>query len=246
MFVDPAAEDPNVHIGFREEFAYDRSDRGEATCDELDLNRPPLVERRADRIEHRRRLQQVVAVLHRRRGAEVRKLVAAAMRMVATGVLDEDAHVELLEGDLVEVSPQAPEHAARHTALRDLLIREYAGTGHVRDQCPLVASRISLPEPDLAVIRGSSRDYVARHPTRADAILVIEVAITSQRLDRRKIGIYAAAGVAEHWLVDLPRGTLDRFATPGPDGYATHVVLEMDDSVGLPGLAAAHRLREML
>ena len=63
--------------------------------------------------------------------------------------------------------------------------------------------------------------------------------------DRGQEG-HAAAGVAEHWLVDLPHGTLDRFATPGPDGYAPHVVLEMDGSVGLPGLAAAHRLREML
>lgn len=172
--------------------------------------------------------------------------VDEVLRMVESGILDEDAHVELLEGDLVEVSPQGPEHAARHTTLRDLLTREYAGVGHVRDQCPLVASKISLPEPDLAVIRGSSRDYVVRHPTGADAIVVIEVAVTSQRLDRRKIGIYAAAGVAEYWLVDLPKGTLDRFATPGPDGYAEHIVLGMDDSIGLPGLAATHRIRDLL
>jgi Uma2 family endonuclease len=172
--------------------------------------------------------------------------VDEVLRMVATGSLDEDAHVELLEGDLVEVSPQGPEHAARHTTLRDLLIREYAGLGHVRDQCPLVASKISLPEPDLAVIRGSARDYLVRHPTGADAILVVEVAITSQRLDRRKIGIYAAAGVPEYWLVDLPRGTLDRFATPGPDGYAAHVVLSFEDTIGLPGLAAQHRIRDLL
>jgi Uma2 family endonuclease len=172
--------------------------------------------------------------------------VDEVLRMVASGILDEDAHVELLEGDLVEVSPQGPEHAARHTTLRDLLTVAYAGIGHVRDQCPLVASKISLPEPDLAVIRGGSRDYVARHPTGADAILVVEVAITSQKLDRRKIGIYAAAGVAEYWLIDLPRGTLDRFAAPGPEGYATHLVVGMDDTVQLPEIAAQHRIRDLL
>lgn len=166
-------------------------------------------------------------------------------RMVATGVLAEDAHVELLEGDLVEVSPQGPEHAARHTMLRDLLIAAYAPVAHVRDQCPLVASRFSLPEPDLAVIRGSSREYVDHHPTGADAILVIEVAITSQRLDRRKIPIYAAAGVAEYWLVDLPRGVLERFSDRGEVGYATQQVLGADDLVALPGLSIQHRVRDL-
>jgi Uma2 family endonuclease len=147
---------------------------------------------------------------------------------------------------MVEVSPQGPEHAARHTTLRDHLTIAYAGVGHVRDQCPLVASTFSLPEPDVAVIRGSSRDYVTRHPTGSDAILVVEVAITSQKLDRRKIGIYAAAGVAEYWLVDLPKGTLDRFRTPGPDGYAAHDVLGMEDRVQLPDIAAQHRIRDLL
>lgn len=172
--------------------------------------------------------------------------VDEVLRMVDSGILDEDAHVELLEGDLVEVSPQGPEHAARHTTLRDHLTIAYAGVGHVRDQCPLVASKFSLPEPDVAVIRGGSKDYETRHPTGADAILVVEVAITSQKLDRRKIGIYAAAGVAEYWLIDLPKRTLDRFRDPGPAGYALHDVLSLDEHVQLPGITALHRIRDLL
>jgi Uma2 family endonuclease len=167
-------------------------------------------------------------------------------RMVATGVLAADAHVELLEGDLVEMSPQGPEHAARHTGLRDRLIAAYAELGHVRDQCPLFAGPLSLPEPDLAVVLGPALDYIDAHPHGTDTLLVIEVAVSSQRLDRAKAITYACAGVPAYWVVDLVARTIEIHHEPTPDGYRHHRVLGPDEELELPGLDARWRVGSLL
>jgi len=166
-------------------------------------------------------------------------------RMVATGVLGEDAHVELLDGDLVEVSPQGPVHAALHTDLRERLAAAYAGRGHVRNQCPLRAGPIDLPEPDLAVVRGVPRDWLDQHPRGSDALLVVEVALTSQVLDQKKAGIYAAGGVAVYWLLDVEQRTLTEHGEPTPQGFGRRRVLADSDEVALPGLSVRWRVDDL-
>lgn len=127
--------------------------------------------------------------------------VADVDRMVAEGSLGEDDRVELLDGVLVEVSPQSPEHAA---VLRELfaLLAPIALEGdlQVASQAPLlVARQSSRPEPDMAVVR---RPGPGRHPT--EALLVVEIAISSRQLDlNAKAAIYAEAGVPDYWVVDV-------------------------------------------
>jgi Uma2 family endonuclease len=158
-------------------------------------------------------------------------------RMAEEGIIGEDEHVELLDGELVVMSPQGPPHSARLMDLHQKLADAYRGKAHVRSQVPFEARPYSLPEPDLAVIRGQPLDYGQRHPNARDARLVIEVARTSQRIDRRKIGIYASTGVPVYWLIDLRKNQVDVFAKPSADGtYRQHRVLGVGQEIELPGL----------
>ena len=119
--------------------------------------------------------------------------------MVAAGLF-EDERVELLEGVIVEMSPQSPPHAAAIQRLDRLLQRLIGDRASVRVQMPFAAGDLSLPEPDVAVV--PLGDYETSHPARA--LLVIEVADSSLRKDRRlKVEIYARAGVPEYWVVGL-------------------------------------------
>ncbi len=178
---------------------------------------------------------------------ERRRFTASeVLRMVEVGIIDPDEHVELLEGELVVVTPQGPPHASRIMALMERLIELYRGVGSLRTQLPLDASPDGLPEPDLAMVRGTASDYTKRHPSGPDVILVIEIARTSQKLDRAKARTYARIGVAVYWIVDLAAGALEVRTEPRPDGqYARTDILGPDDVVELPALARTFRVAEL-
>lgn len=132
--------------------------------------------------------------------------------LVETGQLAEDDRVELLEGVIVGKSPQTPRHASVITLVQKVLDAVFAGD-LVFSQRPFIASSRSAPEPDLAVVRGGVRDYMDRHP--AEALLVVEVADSSLTQDRlSKSRIYAAAGVPEYWIVNLPDEILEVYRSP--------------------------------
>lgn len=173
--------------------------------------------------------------------------VEEVLRMVELGILDEDEPIELLDGELVVVTPQGPRHGTTSGALRDRLIALYAGRACVREDKPLVASRHSLPEPDIAVCRGRHADYRHRHPAGADTILVVELAVTSQQVDRRKLALYARAAVPVVWLADLVRGRLDVYTGPQPDGsYASVATLGLDDVVTPPETTEAILVSDLI
>jgi Uma2 family endonuclease len=89
----------------------------------------------------------------------------------------------------------------------------------VRAQGPLAVDEQSLPEPDVAVVPGSFRDYVGAHPSRP--VLVVEVSESSLALDReRKGGLYARAGFADYWIVNLVDCVVEVYRSPGPDPAA--------------------------
>lgn len=168
-------------------------------------------------------------------------------RMVEEGILGEDEPVELLDGELVIVSPQDPRHAACLLVLTDLLAEAYRGIAHVRPQVPLDARPNSLPEPDLAVVRGKPTDYADRHPNGREALLVVEIARTSKQLDRRKARIYAGAGVPVYWLVDLAARQMEVFGGLSKRGaFEHHQVLGPDDDLELPGVALRWRVADVV
>jgi Uma2 family endonuclease len=167
-------------------------------------------------------------------------------RMVETGVLDATARVELVDGELIDVNPQAPEHATLKDELRDRLAQAYGSSAHVRDQVPLALGMRDLPEPDLAVVRGARRDFLHRHPTGADVILVVEVSQSSARHDRRKAARYARGGVPCYWQLDLDTGSLVVRVEPVGDRYTREIVLLRHDDVCAPGLEVRLRVADLL
>ena len=183
-------------------------------------------------------------------GADVQRrrfTVDEVNRMVEQGILGEDEPVELLDGDLVIVSPQDPRHAACLVALTEQLAEAYRGVAHVRPQVPLDARPHSLPEPDLAVVKGRPVDYSDRHPSGGDALLVIEIARTSRPIDRRKASIYANAGVPVYWLIDLAARQVEVFRLPSKRGaFEEHQVFGAEEEIQLPGLGLGWPVADVL
>jgi len=137
-------------------------------------------------------------------------------KIVASGAL-EGQHIELLDGVLVKMSPQS---AAHSTVIRRL-IRHFAAAPRwwTDVQLPLEVRPDSEPEPDLAVLE--SEPPRGEHPRTAE--LVIEVAVTSQLIDRNvKASKYAQAGIPTYWLVDVSARAVEVRTQPGPGGYARY------------------------
>jgi Uma2 family endonuclease len=136
-------------------------------------------------------------------------------RLVSMGVF-EDERVELLEGVIVTMSPNDPEHASPVQLLTELLVPRLLGRAVVRIQLPILAARESEPEPDVVI--APLGDYRRAHPERAHC--VIEVATSSVSKDRNiKAPLYAASGFREYWLVNVPEQVVEVFRDPGPEGY---------------------------
>lgn len=158
--------------------------------------------------------------------------VAEYEAMARTGVLREDDRVELLDGEIVVRTPIGPPHAGVVKRLNRLLVTGLGEAAIVGVQDPLRLSARSEPEPDLVVARPRSDDYTDGHPGPDDALLVIEVADSSLAVDRGvKVPLYAAAGIAEVWLVDLAAGAVHVQRSPAGSAYSDIQTLRRGDSV---------------
>jgi len=151
-------------------------------------------------------------------------------RLVAAGVFSPGDRVELLEGEIIEMSPEKSRHAATVDLALEALRRAF-GTSHtIRVQHPLAAGATSEPQPDLAVVEGTARDYVDQHP--AWAVRVVEVSDTSLQYDRtKKARVHAQAGILDYWIVNLVEGVVEVHRDPGTEGYGTITRLGAGDSV---------------
>jgi len=129
--------------------------------------------------------------------------------------------VELIEGQVIDMAAMKSPHAIA-IDLIDAVLRPIFREGYyIRQQKPFVISDISEPEPDIAVVPGSIRDYAEAHP--AQAALIVEVADTSLRYDRKVKGsLYAKAGIAEHWILNLNNHRLEVYLDPEVDNAAEY------------------------
>jgi Uma2 family endonuclease len=142
-----------------------------------------------------------------------RFLVEDYERMVTAGILTEDDRVELIAGEIVEMSPIGGRHMGRVNVLTALLSRVVMQEALISVQNPIRLSTDGEPQPDIALLRhDASLDTV---PTPDDVLLVIEVADSSRDYDRQvKLPLYAAAGIREAWLVDLVDEVIERHTDP--------------------------------
>lgn len=124
-------------------------------------------------------------------------------RMIEEGILTDEDHVEFLEGVMVPTMPKNPAHAVMVGCLQDILAKLLPRGWHIRVQDSLTLDH-SVPEPDVCVVKGERRAYLAHHPTAVNVSIVIEVSDLSLESDRQlKQRVYARNGLAEYWIVNL-------------------------------------------
>jgi Uma2 family endonuclease len=136
------------------------------------------------------------------------------------GILKENARIELLDGDLIEMAPISPEHSFAVSGLHTCFAQKLAGKAYITSQNPIVVNEVNVPQPDIVIAKWS-KDYANRHPGPADIELIVEVASTSLGYDRgAKRSLYAQHGVTEYWILNLNDGTVERYLNPD-DGLYT-------------------------
>lgn len=134
--------------------------------------------------------------------------------MIQSGILTDDDFVELLEGWLVFKMPKNPPHRATTRLVRTALENILPPGWYVDSQEPITLSN-SEPEPDIVVVRGDTRQYLDRHPGAADIGIVIEVSDPTLQRDRTvKKRIYARAGIAIYWIVNLVEEQVEVYSQP--------------------------------
>lgn len=155
------------------------------------------------------------------------------------GLFDEDARLELIDGEIVEMAPIGSRHFLCVTRLNQLLGAMIGDLAVVSPQNPVRLDDFSEPQPDLALIRAPLDRYQGRLPGPADTLLVIEVADTTLRHDRAKSVFYARAGIAECWIVNIGEDTVEALKNPGKGGYEARRVAGRGERLHLGASGAA-------
>ena len=156
------------------------------------------------------------------------------VRMDEVGLFLQNPRVELIEGEIVEMSPIGPRHEACVTRATRRFVIAFTETALVRVQGSLLLSNWSLPQPDLVVARPRTDDYFNKRLSADDTFVVIEVSDTSIAFDRKiKLPLYAKAGIPEVWIEDLQKNRLLVYRDLNGGTYSTNLVLSPKDSVSL-------------
>lgn len=152
------------------------------------------------------------------------------------GVFQDDERLELLQGEVVRLSPRRSLHALAVSNLAEELRSTFPSPAYIRTQMPLALDLHNEPEPDVCVVRGPRSMYADHHPNASDCFLVVEVSETSLKKDvGLKAALYAEFGIPEYWVLDLKGGRLLVFRDPVPGkggkaAYATSEVHSRDDT----------------
>lgn len=156
-------------------------------------------------------------------------------RMADAGIFGPEERVELIDGEIIQMSPIGPRHAGCVINLNRVLVTRLGDRAVISPQNPVVIRPRSEPQPDMLVLRSRVVSYSRAHPTPEDVLLAVEVGDTtghggpttqdpqtpSARFDRIvKARLYARARIAEYWLVDVGHERVDVFRGPGGEAYA--------------------------
>lgn len=173
--------------------------------------------------------------------------------MGRAGILRAEDRVELLDGEIRQMSAIGNRHYACVLRLNHLFVQAFSQEAFVSIQGPVRLSERDEPEPDVVLVAGGP-EFPRRKPTPADVLLLVEVADTSLRYDQtEKLPAYARAGIVEVWIVDLLSEVILTFAGPRPDhgdyavagrlgrgqqlapAFAPQTAVRVDDVLGPPG-----------
>lgn len=161
-------------------------------------------------------------------------------KLTELGFFHEDDHIELINGEIIEMVAKGKAH---ETCLRKLLKelpKLVVDRATLQSQAPITLPPKSEPEPDFAIIKNRDDDYLSSHPQAADVLLVIEVADSSLGYDQDiKIPLYAQAGIADYWIFNLIDKHLECYSTPyqnnqGKHGYLNKRIVLPNQILSLP------------
>jgi Uma2 family endonuclease len=156
-------------------------------------------------------------------------------RLGAIGLFTEDDPVELLNGEIIIMSPIGIKHASMVKRLTKLFTNRLRLEADVSVQDPLALAPLSEPEPDLMLLKPREDCYAEQHPRPEDVLLLIEVSDTTLGYDQeKKIPAYASAGICEVWLIDVQAKTLTAYTEPRAQGSYAQVTQQMDNTCFSP------------
>jgi Uma2 family endonuclease len=167
-------------------------------------------------------------------------------RLIECGFFQPGEPIELVGGQLIVAEPQGSRHFTAIRAVEEALRAAFGVGWDVRTQAPVALDEESEPEPDVAVVQGSFRDYVSGHPSRP--VLVVEVSESSLAFDRAQKGsLYARADLADYWIANLVDRVLEVYREPvrDPDasfGSRYRQVVAHGRETSVAALASPHAL----
>jgi len=151
-------------------------------------------------------------------------------KMGENNVFPPQARVELIAGEMIEMSPIGYFHAACVTHLNELFARQKGKSALISVQNPIHIDDFSEPEPDLVLLRPNASLYKTGHPTASDILLLIEVSDSTVKYDREvKIPLYAQAGIIEAWVVNLNAQKVEVYRHPKAESYIDKQVFQRQD-----------------
>lgn len=161
-------------------------------------------------------------------------------QMAASDILTENDRVELINGEIITMSPIGSRHASCVKRINALLNSKLQQIAIISVQDPLHIGEYSEPEPDIAVLKPRADFYAQQHPTPQDTLLIIEVSETTLPYDREvKLPLYAEAGIVEVWIVNLAQACVEAYTHPSGDKYLEKKQYKKDSSVAVAGITVA-------
>jgi len=153
-------------------------------------------------------------------------------QMAEVGILGADDRVELLNGQLINMSPSGSKHAACVEKITEMLRHLLKGQAMVRSQNPIELDLYSEPEPDVAIVRMKENYYADRHPVSQEIFFLIEVSDSSLEKDRQvKLEIYAQAKIPEYWIVNLAKQEVEVYTKPVEGRYHIRQIYTLGDDI---------------
>jgi Uma2 family endonuclease len=160
------------------------------------------------------------------------------LRMAETGILLPTDRVELIDGEILVMSPIGHRHGVAVNAAARAIIKSVGNRAFLWTQSTLVLDTFVVPEPDLALLKPRDDFYAGKRPERDDVLLIVEVADSSLEYDTTvKLGMYAILGIPEYWVADLRNNRLIAYLHPENDHYRVSREMHRDDVIAPVALA---------
>jgi Uma2 family endonuclease len=157
-------------------------------------------------------------------------------KMAEVGILKPEDRVELINGEIYQMSPIGSRHAAIVDHLSMMLNQLFQHKVIIRVQNPIRINVNNEPEPDIALVKYQPDYYSAAHPIPAEVLAVMEVAGSSIKFDKEvKTPLYASCGIPEYWILDMDLNRIEVLSNPKDGNYSQSQIYGLDDNVTLMG-----------